>query len=88
MEINDSMSGTSYANFNYEAIQEIDVKTAGAGAEYGNARSSFMSIVTKSGGNTLPGVRCSPRSSRARSTGRTSRAARRPRSATSFPTSP
>jgi len=55
MEINDSMSGTSYANFNYEAIQEIDVKTAGAGAEYGNARSSFMSIVTKSGGNTFNG---------------------------------
>lgn len=55
MEINDSMSGTSYANFNYEAIQEIDVKTAGAGAEYGAARSSFMSIVTKSGGNTLQG---------------------------------
>jgi len=55
MEINDSMSGTSYANFNYEAIQEIDVKTAGAGAEFGNARSSFMSIVTKSGGNTFQG---------------------------------
>ncbi len=55
MEINDSMSGTSYANFNYEAIEEIDVKTAGAGAEYGNARSSFMNIVTKSGGNTLQG---------------------------------
>jgi hypothetical protein len=53
MEINDSMSGTSYANFNYEAIQEIDVKTAGAGAEYGNARSSFMNIVTKAGGNEL-----------------------------------
>jgi hypothetical protein len=53
MEINDSMSGTSYANFNYEAIQEIDVKTAGAGAEYGNARSSFMNIVTKSGGNSF-----------------------------------
>jgi len=55
MEINDSMSGTSYANFNYEAIQEIDVKTAGAGAEFGTARSSFMSIVTKSGGNTFQG---------------------------------
>jgi len=55
MEINDSMSGTSYAIFNYEAIQEIDVKTAGAGAEFGNARSSFMSIVTKSGGNTFQG---------------------------------
>ena len=55
MEINDSMSGRSYANFNYEAIQEIDVKTAGAGAEFGNARSSFMNIVTKAGGNTLEG---------------------------------
>ncbi len=55
MEINDSMSGTSYAEFNYEAVQEIDVKTAGAGAEYGNARSSFMNVVTKSGGNELQG---------------------------------
>jgi hypothetical protein len=55
MEINDSMSGTSYYNFNYEAMEEIDVKTAGASAEYGNARSSFMNIVTKSGGNTLKG---------------------------------
>jgi len=55
MEINDSMSGTSYASFNYEAIQEIDVKTAGAPAEYGNARSAFMNVVTKSGGNTFEG---------------------------------
>ncbi len=55
MEINDSMSGTSYYNFNYEAMEEIDVKTAGASAEYGNARSSFMNIVTKSGGNTFKG---------------------------------
>lgn len=55
MEINDSMSGTSYAQFNYEAIQEVDIKTAGAPAEYGNARSAFMSIVTKPGGNKLEG---------------------------------
>lgn len=55
MEINDSMSGTSYYNFNYEAMEEIDVKTAGASAEYGNARSSFMNIVTKSGGNSFRG---------------------------------
>ena len=86
MEINDSMSGTSYANFNYEAIQEIDVKTAGAGAEYGNARSSFMNIVTKSGGQHASTAPSSPRSSPSRSTGRTSPAARRPRSATSSPT--
>lgn len=55
MEINDSMSGTSYAQMNYEAIQEVDVKTAGASAEYGNARSAFMNIVSKSGGNDFQG---------------------------------
>lgn len=55
MEVNDSMSGTSYAQFNYEAIQEMDVKTAGASAEYGNARSAFMNVITKSGGNDFHG---------------------------------
>jgi len=55
MEINDSMSGTSYAQFNYEALAEVDVKTAGAPAEYGNARSAFMNVVTKSGGNDFEG---------------------------------
>lgn len=55
MEINDSMSGTSYAYFNYDAVEEIDVKTAGASAEYGNARSAFMNVVSKSGGNELAG---------------------------------
>ena len=56
MEVNDSMSGNSHAQINYEAIQEMDVKTAGAGAEYGNARSAFMNIITKSGGNDLSGI--------------------------------
>jgi len=55
MEVNDSMSGNSHAQLNYEAIQEIDIKTAGASAEYGNARSAFMNIITKSGGNELKG---------------------------------
>jgi len=55
MEVNDSMSGHSYAQVNYEAIQEMDIKTAGAPAEYGNARSAFMNIVTKSGGNQFQG---------------------------------
>lgn len=55
MEVNDSMSGNSYAQINYEAIQEMDVKTAGAPAEYGNARSAFMNIITKSGGNEFQG---------------------------------
>jgi len=56
MEANDAMSGGSNARLNYEAIEEIDVKTAGAPAEYGNARSSFMNIVTKAGGNQLEGT--------------------------------
>ncbi len=55
MEVNDSMSGNSHAQINYEAIEEVDVKTAGASAEYGNARSAFMNIVTKSGGNEFDG---------------------------------
>lgn len=55
MEINDAMSGKSYAQFNYEAIEEVDVNTAGASAEYGNARNAFMNIVTKSGGNEFQG---------------------------------
>lgn len=55
MEVNDSMSGNSYAQINYEAIQEMDIKTAGASAEYGNARSAFMNIVTKVGGNEFQG---------------------------------
>ena len=55
MELNDTMSGNVFAVVNYEAIQEIGAKTAGAPAEYGNARSSFMTIVSKSGGNEFQG---------------------------------
>lgn len=53
MDLNDSMSGLNYGQFNYDAIAEVDIKTAGAPAEFGNSRSAFMSIVTKSGGNEL-----------------------------------
>jgi len=55
MDINDSMSGLNYGQFNYGAIEEMDIKTAGAPAEFGNSRSAFMSIVTKSGGNEIHG---------------------------------
>lgn len=55
LEINDSMAGHTYGSFNPEAIEEVDIKTAGAPAEYGNARSSFMNIVSKSGGNEFHG---------------------------------
>lgn len=55
MDINDTMSGLNYFSLNTEAIEEMDVKTAGAPAEYGNARSAFMNVITKSGGNSLQG---------------------------------
>jgi hypothetical protein len=55
MDFNDSMSGLNYAQFNYDAIEETDIKTAGAPAEFGNSRAAFMSIVTKSGGNIFHG---------------------------------
>lgn len=51
MELNDSMAGQNGATLNYDSIQEVDVKTEGATAEYGNARRGFMNIVTKSGSN-------------------------------------
>jgi hypothetical protein len=55
MEINDAMSGATYGFINHESIQEMDIKTAGAPAEYGNSRTGFMNIITKSGGNTFQG---------------------------------
>jgi hypothetical protein len=55
MEINDSMSGNTFSTLNFDAVEEIDVKTSGASAEYGNSRNSFMNIVTKSGGNAFHG---------------------------------
>jgi len=55
MEINDSMSGVPRGLVNYESIEEVDVKTAGASAEYGNSRNAFMNIITKSGGNKFQG---------------------------------
>jgi len=55
MEINDAMTGCTRGRVNSEAIEEVDIKTAGAPAEYGNASASFMNIITKSGGNEFQG---------------------------------
>lgn len=51
MDIIDPLNGICPYKLNHEVFQEIDMKTAGAPAEYGTARSSFMNIITKSGGN-------------------------------------
>lgn len=55
MDMSDPMSGRMVAQIPYEAIEEINIKAAGAEAEFGNARSAQMQIVTKSGGNTFKG---------------------------------
>ncbi len=53
--ITDPVSGTFGQNFNTDAIEEIEVITAGASAEYGRADGGFANIITKSGGNDTEG---------------------------------
>jgi outer membrane receptor protein involved in Fe transport len=53
--ITDPASGTFGQNLNSDAIEEIEVITSGAGAEYGRADGGFANVVTKSGGNDFEG---------------------------------
>jgi hypothetical protein len=57
MDVTDPFSGDAFAvNLNYEAIQDVEVKTLGAEAEDGSRMvGQFMNVVTKSGGNDLHG---------------------------------
>jgi len=52
---NDPLTGQRGQELNLDSIQEIEVKTAGASAEYGRAQGGFVNIVTKSGGNEFEG---------------------------------
>ena len=51
----DPFTGKVGAQLNIESIQEIEVKTSGATAEFGRAQGGFASILTKSGGNEFEG---------------------------------
>lgn len=53
--ITDPVSGKFGQNLNIDAIEEIEVITGGAGAEYGRADGGFANIITKSGGNDFQG---------------------------------
>jgi hypothetical protein len=55
LQMNCSMSGRMYYTMNYEAIEEISIKSGGYEAEYGTARAGQMHIITKSGGNEFHG---------------------------------
>lgn len=52
----DQVTGTSGANINNNAIQEVMVITGGFNAEYGSAMSGVVNVVTKSGSAKLEGM--------------------------------
>lgn len=53
INITDPVTGTFSLNFNFDAIEEIQVITGGYDPEYGESLGAVISVVTKSGGNTL-----------------------------------
>jgi carboxypeptidase family protein/TonB-dependent receptor-like protein len=52
----DPLTGKIGAQLNIESIQEIEVKTTGATAEFSRAQGGFANIITKSGGNDFRGT--------------------------------
>ena len=56
MDVTDPFGGGVFSvGFNYDAIQDVQIKTLGAEAEDGGRTGGFMSIITKSGSNQLHG---------------------------------
>jgi hypothetical protein len=51
----DTVTGTFGQNFNFEAIQEMVVSTAGISAEFGRATGAIVNVITKSGTNNFSG---------------------------------
>src|SRR5262249_49747664 len=51
----DPTTGTFGQNFNYEAIQEVNVSTTGISAEYGRSQGAYVNVITKSGTNQFHG---------------------------------
>jgi outer membrane receptor protein involved in Fe transport len=52
----DPFDGHYGQNLNTESIEEIEVITSGAGAQYGRAQGGFVNVLTKSGGNEFKGT--------------------------------
>lgn len=55
VDTTDVTTGTFGQNFNFEAIQEVDVSTTGISAEYGRAQGAVVNVITKSGTNQFAG---------------------------------
>jgi hypothetical protein len=56
ISMTDPLTGKGGIELNIESIQEIEIKTAAASAEYGRAQGGFVDIQTKSGGNRFMGT--------------------------------
>src|SRR5258706_5956435 len=52
----DPLTGKIGAQLNLGSIQEIEIKTSGAAAEFSRAQGGFANIITKSGGNEFKGT--------------------------------
>ncbi len=52
----DPLTGKIGAQLNIESIQEIEIITSGATAEFSRAQGGFANIITKSGGNDFQGT--------------------------------
>lgn len=53
VNVTDPVTGTFSMNFNFDAIEEVEVITGGYDPEYGQSLGAVISVVTKSGGNQL-----------------------------------
>jgi len=52
-EITDPVTGTFSTNFNYDALQQIEVMLGGYEAEYGTSLGGVVNLTTRSGSNSL-----------------------------------
>src|SRR5262245_32794756 len=56
VNITDPLTGKIGAQLNIESIQEVEIKTTAASAEYSRAQGGFANVITKSGGNEFEGT--------------------------------
>jgi len=56
VDTRDPESGTAWTFYNYNIIQEVEVKGLGAPAEYGGFTGAVVNTITKSGGNMFSGL--------------------------------
>ncbi len=56
VDTTDPVTSTFGLNFNFDAIEEVQLQTGGFTAEYGRATGGIGNIITKSGGNEFAGT--------------------------------